>query len=635
MKPKQLAERALLRPLSSSQSVVFAAIVTLTFGISFGASAHEKTDLSAAPAMMPQTAAKVPPGQAAKLQGVLTIIHADYFPQNQSAQALVIHEDNGNDTRVNFNGSQPKLGSRLSVSGTVAADGSVNVSGTTVLGESTATTLASGSVTQNAIFILVKFLDSGASDPFTQSQVQAVAQTNANSVQAFYSEVSYGHQALNITVTPWLTASMNTSTNCDYTSIGNAANSAATAAGYNLSNYVNKYYVMPHNASCGWAGLAYVGSPYTAWSNGYNSGQVYTHELGHNFGLLHAGSVSCLGAGCGVAEYGDGYDTMGNSAMMHYNSFQKSRLGWLPGYTSHTGGTATYNLTPLEMVGGGNYAVRIAAASNRIYWIEYRQPTGLFDNVSGVQFRVASPFESSSGSDDTEIFDSGFGVSGLPVGNTFTDSTYGISVTVTSATPSGASVQVTSSGSSVTSSSTAVTSSLNPSPVGNMVSFTARVTGSSPTGTVTINVDGGALCTATLSSGSAACSTSGLSAGSHNVVASYNGDSKNSASTSPMLSESVTSTPDSTPPVVTLTSPANGTKLSGAMVTVSANATDNVGVKSMTLYIDNSVVATTNLGSISYKWQTKKVASGPHTIYAKASDAAGNVATSTTITVTK
>jgi len=341
--------------------------------------------------------------------------------------------------------------------------------------------------------------------------------------------------------------------------------------------------------------------------------------------------VSCLGAGCGGAEYGDGYDTMGNSAMMHYNSFQKSRLGWLPGYTSHTGGTATYNLTPLEVAGGTNYAVRIAAAPNRTYWIEYRQPTGVFDTVSGVQFRVASPFESSSGSDDTEIFNTGAGVAGLPVGSTYTDSTYGVSVTVMSATPTGASVQVTSA--SLASSSTAVTSSLNPSPVGNMVSFTAKVTGSSPTGSVTIKVDGGTLCTAALSSGAAACSTSALSAGTHSVVASYGGDSKNAASTSAMLSESITSVADTTPPVVTITSPANGSTL-GAMTTVTAKATDNVGVTSLSISVDGTVVSTTNLGSISYKWNTKKVASGSHTITATAKDAAGNTGTST-ITVKK
>src|SRR5262245_32060620 len=144
MKLQQLSERAVRRALSSSQSAVFATIVALTFGISFGASAHETTDLSAAPAMMPQTAARVPPGRSVKLQGVLTLIHADYFPQNQSAQALVIHDDNGNDTRVRFTGPQPKLGARVSVTGTVAQDGGVDVSGSTVLGDSTATTLASG-----------------------------------------------------------------------------------------------------------------------------------------------------------------------------------------------------------------------------------------------------------------------------------------------------------------------------------------------------------------------------------------------------------------------------------------------------------------------------------------------------------
>jgi hypothetical protein len=71
------------------------------------------------------------------------------------------------------------------------------------------------------------------------------------------------------------------------------------------------------------------------------------------------------------------------------------------------------------------------------------------------------------------------------------------------------------------------------------------------------------------------------------------------------------------------------------MVTIAAKATDNIGVASMTLYVDNAVVATTNLGSISYKWNTKKVASGSHTIVAKAKDAAGNVGSSATITVNK
>jgi len=515
------------------------------------------------------------------------------------------------------------------VTGIQAADGSVDVSDTSVLAPAV---LQSGG-TQNAIFILVKFLDTAAV-PFAQTDVQAVAETNSNSVEHYYQEVSYGHQLLNVTVTPWVTAQMNTSTTCDYTSIANAANSAATAAGYNLSSYVNKFYVMPRNSACGWAGLAYVGSPYQAWSNGYNSGQVYTHELGHNFGLYHAGSVSCLGTGCSASEYGDPYSTMGNQAMMHYDSYQKVVLGWLPGYATHSGGTATYSLAPFEVAGGSNYAVKIPAASNRTYWIEFRQPTGLFDTVSGVQFRVSSPFQSSSGSDDTEIFNSGVGLSGLPVGSTYTDSTYGISVTVMSATTSGATIQVSSA--SIASSSTALTSSLNPAQVGNTVTFTAKVAGSSPTGTVQFTADGSALCTITLSGGSAPCATAGLAAGTHNIIAAYGGDANNKPSTSSTLAETVSSSnpsPPATPPTVTITSPGNGATVSG-VVTLSAGATASAGVSSLTISVDGKVVASTNTNSVSSRWNTKKVSSGMHTITSTVTDKAGKQATAT-ITVKK
>jgi hypothetical protein len=46
----------------------------------------------------------------------------------------------------------------------------------------------------------------------------------------------------------------------------------------------------------------------------------------------------------------------------------------------------------------------------------------------------------------------------------------------------------------------------------------------------------------------------------------------------------------------------------------------------MTLTIDGTVVSTTNLGSISYKWNTRKAASGAHTIAATAKDKSGNQA---------
>jgi hypothetical protein len=608
-------------------TLLVAAVILIA---AFSASAHDVANATAQQAAAARKGPHSPPFQK---EGTLTIIHGDDFVQGKSSQTLVVHEDNGADTPVRFSGTPPGLGKRISVTGAMATDGTMDVSSTTVLSETTSSEALATISTQNAIFILVKFLDT-TSVPFAQSDVQNVAVNNANSVANFYPEVSYGKQGLNITVTPWLTASMNTSTTCDYTGIANAANSAATAAGYALSNYKNKFYVMPHNSSCGWSGLAYVGSPYQAWSNGYNSGQVYTHELGHNFGLYHAGSASCLSSGCSVAEYGDPYDTMGNKAMMHYDSAQKAKLGWLASsaVVTHTGGTANYSLYPFEASGGTTYAVKIAAASNRTYWLEYRQPLG-FDasSTGGVQFRVAAPFASSSGSDDTQIFNSGFGLAGLPVGSTYTDPTYGISVTVLSASAAGATIQISSIGPSA--SSTSLTSSINPASQGSSVTFTASVTGNSPTGTVSFTANGSALCSVALSSGVAKCSSSSLAAGTNAIVASYGGDSANAASSSPTLSEMVSSVADTTPPTVTITSPANGATV-GTKVTIKANAKDNVAVAAMTLYVDGAVAATTNTASLSYNWNMRKVTAGPHTISITARDTAGNSGTAT-ITVQK
>ncbi len=87
---------------------------------------------------------------------------------------------------------------------------------------------------------------------------------------------------------------------------------------------------------------------------------------------------------------------------------------------------------------------------------------------------------------------------------------------------------------------TTLASSLNPSNAGQSVTFTATVTGSSPTGTVTFT-DGGAttLGTVPLINGKATCTTSALSGGTHSLTASYGGDSVNGVSQSSALTQTV------------------------------------------------------------------------------------------------
>ena len=90
---------------------------------------------------------------------------------------------------------------------------------------------------------------------------------------------------------------------------------------------------------------------------------------------------------------------------------------------------------------------------------------------------------------------------------------------------------------------------------------------------------------------------------------------------------------DTTPPTVAITSPGNSSTVSG-MVTISAKASDNVAVASLSLYLDGKVVSTGNGTSLSYKWNTRKAASGTHTISAIAKDSSGNQS-STAIQVKK
>ena len=146
---------------------------------------------------------------------------------------------------------------------------------------------------------------------------------------------------------------------------------------------------------------------------------------------------------------------MGNRRAMHFNSAQKSLFGWITSSVkTHTSGTQTYTLSPIESGGGATYAVKVPGRSFRTYWLEYRQPVG-FDSAlsaypnNGVQVRVATPFESicSGCADDTELLDMTPGTSSttdgtLLAGSSFHDNVTGMHISVLAATPSAATVQV-------------------------------------------------------------------------------------------------------------------------------------------------------------------------------------------------
>jgi len=89
---------------------------------------------------------------------------------------------------------------------------------------------------------------------------------------------------------------------------------------------------------------------------------------------------------------------------------------------------------------------------------------------------------------------------------------------------------------------------------------------------------------------------------------------------------------DTTPPSVAIASPGASSTVSGT-ATVNVNASDNVGVARVDLKVNSTVVASDSAAPYSFAWDTKGVANGMATLTVVAYDAAGNVASSSPVSV--
>jgi hypothetical protein len=91
---------------------------------------------------------------------------------------------------------------------------------------------------------------------------------------------------------------------------------------------------------------------------------------------------------------------------------------------------------------------------------------------------------------------------------------------------------------------------------------------------------------------------------------------------------------DTTAPTVALTEPADGTTVSGT-ITVSATASDDVGVAAVQFLLDGANLGTEDASEpYSVAWDTSGAANGSHTLSAVARDGAGNSMTSAPVAVT-
>jgi M6 family metalloprotease-like protein len=491
----------------------------------------------------PATQSQAGPNQRVQLEGELEIIHQDfkdgrgrylYFLKLSDGARVPLHFVKGLPTNF-LTGDHVRADGQLSDGSLILASGSTSLTAKAPKNSKGTTSTAPLPYTfgaQYTLVILVNFEDD-ATQPYTVADAQNMFFGTASN---FFTENSYGQTWITGDIVGWYTIPISVTT-CDISQIATDAQNAATAAGVNLSSYSRYVYAFPQDSACGFAGASDVGgNPSQTWINGTTASggtsldiHVINHELGHAFGLWHShlydcGTTATICSSPTIVEYGDLLDTMGvpQTASPDYNAFQKERLGWLNYGASPSIQTVqasgTYTINTYELGGSGPNALKILKSTDATtgaktwYYLEARQAIG-FDafltdptyytqnETTGVLFHIGTDGDGNS----SDLLDmtpatpttSGWFDPSLAIGQSFQDSTAGVTFTVESVTSGGAVVSVQfSGGGSPTGSTTqctgtpalAVATNQTSYSPGQTVSITATATcGGSPAANVSVN----------------------------------------------------------------------------------------------------------------------------------------------------
>jgi M6 family metalloprotease-like protein len=231
---------------------------------------------------------------------------------------------------------------------------------------------------------------------------------SGRSAVTFYKEASYGQLDLTGDVFGWYT--LDRVYKCgEFAQLRTAALKAADTD-IDFTRYSRVLVISPSVDGCETLGQGTVGcqalsSPGERFRASYASVVfddpeelllTLIHELGHNFGIDHARTMRFPGAAIGpdralaaFEEYGDLFSVMGGGEA-HFSAAQKSSLGWLKPMADYTAveSSGVFDVLPLQSSAPGIKALRVKRNSgSEALWIEYRQPTGVFDR-SDLEFTV-------------------------------------------------------------------------------------------------------------------------------------------------------------------------------------------------------------------------------------------------------
>jgi hypothetical protein len=210
---------------------------------------------------------------------------------------------------------------------------------------------------------------------------QALAQAGA-----FLRKSSYGRMSLETTVTPWLNAGFSApSCAAARTILPDAmlapVRAGARTAGYNLAAYDRVIYAVA-GTDCIFQGAA---DDREVLLTRAPEVPTIVHELGHTWGLPHAGAAEYCATFCVVQEGGDPYTPMG-VGFGDFSAYEKELLGWIDPQPRITK-PGRYRVYPTAAK-TGLHALVLNATDGQ-YWIEQRPDL----KTPGLIVRVVHPEE--------------------------------------------------------------------------------------------------------------------------------------------------------------------------------------------------------------------------------------------------
>jgi hypothetical protein len=298
---------------------------------------------------------------------------------------------------------------------------------------------------RSAAVVLLNFTDKAIT--CTPSVVEEVFfSTSKPSVDSVYRQTSGGRVSFTGQVFGPITINYLSTGACDLTAWASAANAALTAQGVNLSSFTNMVYSMPSAPNCTFAGLGFMPGT-VAWTKSCSSESVglFSHELGHNFGMAHASTGTLT---TNSSEYGDESDFMGRwGGVKQVNAPHREQMGWIESSAIQTiSSNATVEIAPLELdptlTAGRPQIIKIQKLdTNEWYYLSYRRPIGYDATLPAANLdRLSIHRYRGWGSINT------FFLSGLTDGASFLDSQNKITVTAISHTSGYVTVRVEFSG---------------------------------------------------------------------------------------------------------------------------------------------------------------------------------------------